>query len=417
MNYEPELNFLCGILKKCHIKTAMLSLNDTVDSIIDSWISAIIGVMHEPDMTIGRLAGSVESTTKYILTNELKLKYIFLRLPMLSEKDLLFIGPYLSDPLNENELLEIGEILGLSPNTQKDLNDYYASLPLISDGDRLLTMIDTFCEHIWQTPYFTITEINEDHTLSLSPIYPASRGNTFDETIANMEKMERRYVLENELMKAVTMGQQHMESIFFSVSDEQMFEKRLQDTLRNAKNYCIIMNTLLRKAAEQGGVHPIYIDHASSDFASKIEQTADIKNIPKLMQEMFSSYCRIVRKHSAKQYSPIVRKTVMMIDSDISVELSLHALAEKQSISTGYLASIFKKETGKTVSEYIRDKRIKYAMHLLTTTNLQVQTIAAHCGIIDVQYFSKTFKKQTGETPTEYRESSRRTSGKQKERV
>ena len=40
-------------------------------------------------------------------------------------------------------------------------------------------------------------------------------------------------------------------------------------------------------------------------------------------------------------------------------------------------------------------------------TRLQVQTIALHCGIMDVQYFPKLFKKQTGKTPREYRESMR----------
>ena len=107
----------------------------------------------------------------------------------------------------------------------------------------------------------------------------------------------------------------------------------------------------------------------------------------------------------------------MIIDSDISAEISLRTLAEKQMISTGYLATVFKKETGKTISEYIRDKRMGYAKHLLTTTNLQIQTIATHCGIMDVQYFSKIFKNVVGETPTEYRESSRRSQGKQKEKT
>ena len=417
MKSEYELNFLCEILNKCHIRTNMLSPNDTVDSMFDSWMIAITGISSDPDLTIRKIAGSIENMTKYRLTNALKLKYIFMRLPLLSEKNLLFIGPYLSAPLNENELLEAGEKLSLSPNTQKNLNEYYSSLPILSDGDRLFTMIDTFCEHIWQTPSFTITDINEEHILSVSPIYSVSRERTVDETLANMEMMERRYASENELMKAVALGQQHMEKAFLFAFNEQMFEKRLQDPVRNAKNYCIIMNTLLRKAAEQGGVHPIYIDRASSEFAAKIEQTSELKSIPELMKEMFSSYCRIVRKHSAKNYSPIVRKAVMIIDSDISAEISLRTLAEKQMISTGYLATVFKKETGKTISEYIRDKRMGYAKHLLTTTNLQIQTIATHCGIMDVQYFSKIFKNVVGETPTEYRESSRRTSGKQKERV
>ena len=96
-----------------------------------------------------------------------------------------------------------------------------------------------------------------------------------------------------------------------------------------------------------------------------------------------------------------------MIDSDISAELSLNNLAKKQGISAGYLATIFKKETGKTVSEYIKDKRIEHAMYLLSTTHLQIQTIALHCGILDVQYFSKIFKKKIGKNPKEYREASR----------
>ena len=66
-----------------------------------------------------------------------------------------------------------------------------------------------------------------------------------------------------------------------------------------------------------------------------------------------------------------------------------------------------KKETGKTLSEYIRSKRIEFASQLLLDTNLQVQTIAFHCGIMDVQYFSKIFKKETGLTPSEYRISHR----------
>jgi hypothetical protein len=73
------------------------------------------------------------------------------------------------------------------------------------------------------------------------------------------------------------------------------------------------MNTLLRKAAEQGGVHPMYIDRESSKFASRIELINDIKKIPELMKDIFSSYCRLVRKHSTKKYSPIVKKTIPVV--------------------------------------------------------------------------------------------------------
>ena len=53
----------------------------------------------------------------------------------------------------------------------------------------------------------------------------------------------------------------------------------------------------------------------------------------------------------------------------------------------------------------IRAVRADSHLHaLLDTTHLQVQTVAAHCGIMDLQYFLKLFKKRVGKTPREYRE-------------
>ena len=127
-----------------------------------------------------------------------------------------------------------------------------------------------------------------------------------------------------------------------------------------------------------------------------------------IMSEMVSAYCRLVYKHSVKGYSPTVKETVLIIETDISAELSLSTLAKRQGISAGHLATVFKKETGKTVLEYIIEKRIEHARYRLSTTNLQIQTVALHCGIVDVQHFSKLFKKKTGKTPTEYRKAANR---------
>ena len=78
-------------------------------------------------------------------------------------------------------------------------------------------------------------------------------------------------------------------------------------------------------------------------------------------------------------------------------------LARLQGISPSYLSTLFKKETGKTLTDYVQQRRVGYARQLLASTKLQVQTIAQYCGIPDVNYFSKTFKKYAGMTPMEYR--------------
>ena len=120
------------------------------------------------------------------------------------------------------------------------------------------------------------------------------------------------------------------------------------------------------------------------------------------------AYCHLVRKHTTKQYAPLVKKVILLIDADISAELSLARIAEQLEVSPGYLSTLFRKETGKTLSAHIRSRRISHAAHLLSTTGLQVQTVAMHCGILDVQYFSKLFKRQVGKTPNEYRKAARR---------
>ena len=121
------------------------------------------------------------------------------------------------------------------------------------------------------------------------------------------------------------------------------------------------------------------------------------------MNEMVQSYCRLVKRHSMNHYSSVIQRTITYIDADLSGDLSLRNLAQAQNVNASYLSSLFKKETGETVTEHVNRKRMEHAIHLLQSTRLQVQTVAQHCGISDLNYFSKLFKKHVGMTPREYR--------------
>lgn len=267
-------------------------------------------------------------------------------------------------------------------------------------------MLDTFCERIWQSDSFSIVDIKPPAKIRETAEPEEIKEANFDDTSINMRTMERRYAFENELIDAVARGQIHMENQLIGAFSEEAFQMRVTDRLRNAKNYAIIMNTLLRKGAERGGVHPVYIDKLSSALALEIESMSSLGENREFMIHIFRSYCKLVREHSISHLSPIVQKTVILIEADLSANLTLSSLASAQNVSSGYLSTVFKKETGKTLSEFIRDRRVSHAQALLKNTNLQIQTIALHCGIVDVQYFTKTFKKVVGKTPKEYRESS-----------
>ncbi len=399
MFYQNELQFLCDTLRKSRVSAFCTAVSDFASAVKDSGTDGLLDISALP------IPLELEAETMYKYTDADDRCYLYFLLPETEMPTVLLVGPYLAASPSHERLLALGASRGVSSAQQAHFEEYYASIPVLYEGNPLFVMITTFCERIWKSDSFAIVDINKKHQVSASPINEPMHTDKLDDILIHIKTIDRRYAFENELLHAVAHGQLHKEAQLLAAFREEAFEKRLSDPLRNAKNYCVIMNTLLRKAAEQGGVHPIYLDRVSSAFAAKIENMPDLSENASLMREMFRSYCRLVRKHAMMQYSLVVQKTILLIDSDLSANLSLNSLANHQNVSPGYLSTIFKKDTGKTVSEYIREKRIRHAAFLLATTHQQIQTVALHCGIVDVQYFSKTFKKLTGKTPKEYRES------------
>ncbi len=408
MFYEAELRFLRDTFKKSRIQTNIVDLSTSPEERQDLALYAFLIHSSNAAKPIGQILPPVANFTVYRITDPFDCRYMYLRLPEFPGDAILLIGPYLADTPAPHQILEKAEQLGIPPAQQNHLAEQYGSVPILPANSHLFLLVDTFAEHLWGFNGYTVEDVLQDSLPDLPSLQTAGPPPDNNDPLWKMKNMELRYSYENELINAVSKGQTHKADILLSNFSTFAFEQRLSDPVRNAKNYCIIMNTILRKAAEQGGVHPVYLDSTSSNYAAQIEQISTIDTIPSLMSDMFRSYCRLVRNHSMKHYSPPIQKAITIIDSDLTANLTLRTLAEMLNVSSSYLSSLFKKETGSTLTEHINQRRIKYAMHLLKTTRLQVQTVAQHCGIVDVQYFSKVFKRAIGMTPKEYRESLKR---------
>lgn len=83
--------------------------------------------------------------------------------------------------------------------------------------------------------------------------------------------------------------------------------------------------------------------------------------------------------------------------------INLDNVGEHVGLSSSYLSSIFKKETGRSFIEYLAYTRIEKAKELLKEADLKIQDICLMVGYSDVKYFSKLFTKHTGLKPNEYR--------------
>lgn len=404
MPYQTEFRFLKQTMAKLHLQMSVLNPGEIPTEPPDLGLRHFLRQSEDYTRLFADLPQQTKTNTIYKLTDAYLCNYLFLRLPS-GASSVLVLGPYLTVSLTHQQILESAERYQLPPHMLRQLESYYGSLPYINDEAFLFAIVNTFAESLWgSADAYTMVNLSLDtgHRLSFSS---TDEPPTPEQTLLNMQAMERRYAFENEMLLAVSQGLSHKVQLMLSHLGELSMEQRTPDPLRNLKNYCIVMNTLLRKATEKGGVHPLYLDSISSGFARQIELTSTIPAIHDLMAEMMQSYCRLVKKHAMDRYSAPVRKTLACIDTDLTGDLTLHTLASMQNLSPGYLSTLFRRETGQTLTNYVNSKRMEHATDLLRTTALQVQTVAQYCGMADVNYFSKVFKRYVGLSPKEFRQS------------
>lgn len=226
-----------------------------------------------------------------------------------------------------------------------------------------------------------------------------------DHPFANIDLIEKRYEIENALLRAVEMGNEKMafQILRESYHAEMLVDKRLDNELRNLKDYLITVNVLCRKTVERAGVQPIYIDSVSNNFVVFIENADSFEECQKIVEHIISTYCIMVRKLNHQTYSPIIQKVVAYIETDLSTDLSLKTFAKYLNVNASYLSTLFSKEVGMPLSEYVNNSRIFHAKKLLLGTDLPIKSIAEQCGFSDTHYFSRVFRKLEHTTPNEYR--------------
>lgn len=407
MKNQIELNFLQSLLEKFELNFYVVSERTQDFPEMDIGLRRQIFLEPFSKDRCMRTFSEMESKTIYIIEDEFLCRYIFMRIsegdPAADEVPFyLVIGPYLNEQLTNANLHELLASIKVSPAYYNQFDKYYSNLTIISDST-LLKMVNTYAECLWGSFDNFNLQVLSYHLkdFELVKISENSQASGNQDAFLRIQSIEEMYARENRLMQMVSQGQVNRVSML--MDNKYAFEQRLPDKVRNMKNYTIIFNTLLRKAAESGYVPTYHIDRLSSKYSQKIEATNTVEELYALQKEMARAYCMLVKNYSMKDYSLLVRRALTYIDLDLTADLSLKAVASQLNVNASYLSTLFRKETNTTFTDYVNHKRIDQAIFLLNTTDMQIQTIAEYCGIPDVNYFTKTFKKYVGKTPTEYR--------------
>ena len=398
-NYQRELDFTISLFRRLRIPVRLVHTDEPIRN-LDLELRQALGAEAAPLPAVSRRAAQ---KTVYKVADSFLCRYIYFLLPDTQRPTSVVIGPYLTEDPNRQTVLKIAEAMVLPVNTFPQLIDYYASLPVYQDTTALLAIVSVLGAFLWGEDAYSVVDESYESHLGL-PHAPSTATPIEQESILRqMGLMEKRYAYENELMQIVSKGQTDRAEMLLANISMLNYLPRDMDPLRNMKNYCIICNTLLRKAAQQGGVHPLHLDEISGRFARTIENTPTQQKCVALIGDMVQAYCHLVRNNTVNRYSAPVQKALFYIDANLSGDLSLPTLARLTEVSPGYLSARFHREIGHTLAEHITDARMKAALQLLKTTQLQIQTIAQLCGFADPNYFGKQFRRYCGMTPLQYR--------------
>lgn len=228
-------------------------------------------------------------------------------------------------------------------------------------------------------------------------------GENIDSTPANQANYEG-YLSERELMDAVTDGNlDRFNKHFVVFTQKGNFGKFGQSISRDAKDIAIAATTLYTRAAIAGGVYASEAYGLSDQIIKQIEQdgtTLNYYEYSRAIGEIFIN--RVIRSKRMNLTSPVY-KAQEYIYANYRTIKNIDEIARTVGISSSYLQHIFKKETGKSLIQFINGEKVKQTKHDLIFTEKSIEEIAYDLGYSNQGQLSTLFKKATGKTPIAFR--------------
>lgn len=179
-------------------------------------------------------------------------------------------------------------------------------------------------------------------------------------------------------------------------------EGRFPEGLYNIKHAFILYNIVLvflNKLDPEHGVDLLY------NYKQLLDLFRQAQDMMKYLKELLEDYLGSPSEYAVEKVKNDYFKMILYyVNQNYCKNMSLQEISRRFVINPSYVSQLFKKETGTNYIDYLTKLRISHACELLKTTNLTVNDISEKTGYNDYFYFTRIFKKETGKTPSQYRE-------------
>jgi AraC-like DNA-binding protein len=182
------------------------------------------------------------------------------------------------------------------------------------------------------------------------------------------------------------------------------YGKLSKDFLRNMRYHFVVSTALITRLCVEKGLERELAYTLSDLYIGKMDIAKTAEQIIVLHNEMIMDFThKMADLPKQKVYSIQIVKAIDYILKHRAGRLTVQDIAAELNINRSYLSSLFKKETGKSISDFIREEKIKAAANMLKFSEYSYGDIAEYFGFASQSHFIECFRKQTGFSPKEYR--------------
>lgn len=225
-------------------------------------------------------------------------------------------------------------------------------------------------------------------------------------TVEEMQSFHGTYEAEREMLRLVREGDLNYKNHMKVMASTGRVGNIADGTpLRQIKNMIIVSITLFSRAAMEGGLPPETAYTLSDRYFQAVEKSNSIQALSEINSAMQEDFVQRVHQYRQNEMlSKPIRVCLEQMRSRMEEDISLEELARDFGYSTYYLSKKFKKETGQTFKDYLRQIRLERSKFLLRNTNASILDISERLQFCSQSYFADSFRKAYGISPTEFRE-------------
>ncbi len=181
--------------------------------------------------------------------------------------------------------------------------------------------------------------------------------------------------------------------------------KLSENPVRNLTYHFIISTAMVARFCIDGGMDHDLAYTLSDYYIQEADRCKTVDELKDLQYKMAMEYCKRMKQLSKMDInSKQIVKAIDFIYEHLNSPICVKSIADHIGINETYLSKLFKKETGISISEYIRNYRIEAAKNMLKYSDYSYTEIAELLCFSSQSHFTKVFKDVTGYTPKVYRD-------------